>query len=485
MQKENGACTAYEAYVKFHTGERSAEQLVQSCLDRIEETDGRVKAFLAVFEKRALEKARLLDTKRARGAKCGQLAGVTVAVKDNILVKGERTTCASRILERFVAPFDATAIERLEAEDAIVIGKTNLDEFAMGSSCENSAFFPSCNPWNLACTPGGSSGGSAAAVTAGMCSLALGSDTGGSVRLPGSFCGITAFKPTYGRVSRYGLVAFGSSLDQIGTFARSAEDVEMAMKTMGVFCPRDSTSLRDKAFEPVSFQDRFSKGFTIGVPFAFLKDLSEEPRQVFTRSIEHLRSLGAQVVEIDLSLLSLSVAIYYILATAELSTNLARFDGIRYGLRSEHAHTLDEVYTLSREEGFGKEVKRRLMLGTFVLSAGYQDAYYKKAQKVRALMAQQFSKAFSVCDTIAMPVSTSCAFPFGSKKDPLSMYLEDIYTIGPNLVGLPAVSIPSGTVKDLPYGLQLIGPQRQDAEVLSVAKAFQEKTSYHTQRPIL
>lgn len=485
MKNDTFTLTAHEYHLKFMKGELSAEQIVQSCLNRIQEVDERVHAFLNVFQKRALEKARALDQKRVRGEPCGFLAGVPIAVKDNILVKGEKNSCASRILENFVAPFDATAIERLEDEDAIIIGKTNLDEFAMGSSTEHSAFGPSRNPWNLDCTPGGSSGGSAAAVTAGMCSLALGSDTGGSVRLPGSFCGISAFKPTYGRVSRWGLVAFGSSLDQIGPLAWTVQDLEMAMKAMGVSCKRDSTSLQEKPFEPISFRDRFPNGFTVGVPFSFLQDLKPESRSVFERSLEHLRDLGGTIVEVDLSLLSLTVAVYYIVATAELSTNLARFDGIRYGYRSSHAETLDEVYTLSREEGFGKEVKRRLMLGTFVLSAGYQDAYYKKAQKVRALMYQQFVKAFSSCDVIAMPVSTSSAFPFGSKKDPLSMYLEDIYTIGPNLTGMPALSVPSGTVNGLPYGLQLIGPQRKDAEVLAVGRAFQENSSYHTLRPTL
>ena len=477
--------TGFALHEKFMKGELSAEQIVRASLERIQGTDDRVKAFLAVFNKRALEKAKALDEKRAAGKKCGALAGVTVGIKDNILVAGEKNTCASKILENFVAPYDATVIEQLEAEDAILIGKTNLDEFAMGSSCEYSVYGPSHNPWNLACTPGGSSGGSAAAVTAGMCSIALGSDTGGSVRLPGSFCGISAFKPTYGRVSRYGLVAFGSSLDQIGTMARTVQEIEMTMQVIGKTCAKDSTSLQEKSFQPISFHEKYSKGFTVGVPYALLKDLPAESRKVFDQSIEQLRSLGGTIVEVDLSLLSMVIAVYYIVATAELSTNLARFDGIRYGYRSPNAKTLDEVYTLYREEGFGKEVKRRLMLGTFVLSSGYQEAYYKKAQKVRSLITDQFLKAFTSCDVIAMPVSTSCAFEFGSKKDPLSMYLEDLYTIGPNLSGLPALSVPSGFVHDLPYGLQLIGPQRGDAEVLAIGKAYQESTKFHTMRPVL
>lgn len=479
------ALTASQLHARFNADELSCTNIVQAFLQRITTYDDRVNAFLTVCADRALRKAALVDEKKRNKQPCGSMAGVPVAMKDNILVKDVKNTCASRMLENFIAPYDATVVERLEAEDAIIIGKTNLDEFAMGSSGENSAFGPSCNPWNFSCTPGGSSAGSAAAVAASMVPMSFGSDTGGSVRLPGSFCGIAAFKPSYGRVSRQGLVAFGSSLDQIGPLAWTVEDIEMAMKVIGTTCEKDSTSLHIPSFTPQHFQTTYPSGFSIGVPYALLKDLDPEPRKVFDESLETLKSLGAKIVDVDLSTLSMVVAVYYIVATAELSTNLARFDGIRYGHRAVSAKTLQEVYTLSREEGFGREVKRRLMLGTFVLSSGYQEAYYKKAQKVRALMLRQFLQAFTCCDLIAMPVSTSCAFEFGSKKDPLSMYLEDIYTIGPNLAGLPALSVPAGFVSGLPYGLQLIGPQTKDAEVLALGRAFQNKVCLYKNRPLM
>lgn len=466
------------------TKELSAVQIIQSCLDRIAQYDDQVHAFLSVWPERALQQARRLDEKLASGQPCGCMAGIPMALKDNMHVQGEKTTCASKMLANFVAPFDATIVERLEAEDAIILGKTNLDEFAMGSSCETSAFGPTRNPWNLEYSPGGSSGGSAAAVAAGMCPVAFGSDTGGSIRHPGSFCGVAAFKPTYGRVSRYGLVALGSSMDQIGPLAMTVEEIELMMKVIGSYCPRDSTSLREPSFQPIDFKKKYPNGCTVGVPYSLLKDLSEEPRRVFDQSIETLKSLGAKVIDVDLSTLAYVVSVYQIVGTAEWSANFARFDGIRYGHRSKEAHTLDEVYTHSREEGFGREVKRRLMLGTFVLSSGYQDAYFKKAQKVRSVMQQQFRDVFKQCDFVAMPVTPTSAFRVGSKKDPLSMYLEDLYTIGSNLVGLPALSVPAEEVAGMPYGLQLIGPQFADAEVLAIGKAFQEKRNI-MKRPIM
>lgn len=466
----------------FTKGEMSAVEIVESYFQQIGQLETKVNAFLSTRKEKALEKAKIVDKKRMNGEKLGLLAAVPYAVKDNIHIEGEQTTCGSKILENFVAPYSSTAVELLEAQDAICIGKANLDEFAMGSSCENSAYKMTKNPWNIACVPGGSSGGSAAAVSASMAAFSLGSDTGGSVRLPGAYCGISAFKPTYGRVSRWGLVAYGSSLDQIGPFARSCEEIGLIQSVIGAPCNRDSTSVQLPANSFTDFTRPLPKGLKIGVPYNFLDGLKQGSRDNFDASLKVLQGLGAELVPIDLSLLHYSIAVYYILATAELSTNLARFDGIRYGHRSKAATNLAEVYELSRSEGFGEEVKRRIMLGTFVLSSGYQDAYYRKAQRVRAKIVQQIKSAFAICSVIATPVATGGAFEIGSHKDPLSLYLEDLYTIGANLAGLPALSIPSGfDDRGMPIGLQLMGPQMQDAEVISVGHAFQKVTKYHTE----
>lgn len=472
--------SAIELRNKFVKGEISAVEIVQTFLKRIEKYDPQIGAFLAVFPERALAKARALDEKRKKGEKLGKLAAIPIALKDNIHVKGEISTCGSKFLTNYRAPFDATVTRLLEEEDAIIIGKTNQDEFAMGSSTENSALQATRNPWDLKCTPGGSSGGSAAAVAARLCPLALGSDTGGSVRLPASFCGIVGFKPTYGRVSRFGLVAYGSSLDQIGPLSTTTADTALVMEVIGKHCERDSTSFSGEQEQLLNQLDRQVKGLRIGVPWEFLKDLAPEPKEVFNRALESLKSLGAEVVNIDLSVLKYSLAVYYILATAEASTNLARFDGIRYGVRAPRAKTLDEVYDFSKEDGFGAEVKRRILLGTYVLSAGYKDAYYKKAQKVRTLIIDRYKATFQECDIIATPVSPFTAFEIGSIKDPLQMYLEDIYTIGINLAGLPAVSIPNGFASDgKPLGLQLIGAQKHDAQVLKVADAFEKANAFN------
>lgn len=471
---------------KFIKGELSAVEIVKTFLNRIDKLDGHIGAFLSVFPERALEKAKLLDEKRKNKEPLGKLAGIPIAIKDNIHVKGELSTCASKFLTNYRAPFDATVTQLLEKEDAIIIGKTNLDEFAMGSSTENSALKKTRNPWNLKCTPGGSSGGSAAAVAARLCPLALGSDTGGSVRLPASFCGIVGFKPTYGRVSRYGLVAFGSSLDQIGPLSTTTADSALLMEVIGKHCERDSTSFIGAQEELVSKLDGDIQGVRIGVPWEFLDQLAPEPKEIFNRSLGSLKKLGAQIIDIDLSILKQSLAVYYILATAEASTNLARFDGVRYGVRSPQAKTLDEVYDLSKEEGFGPEVKRRILLGTYVLSSGYKDAYYKKAQKVRTLIIDRYKETFQQCDLVATPVSPFTAFEIGAIKDSLQMYLEDIYTIGVNLAGLPAISIPQGLASDgKPLGLQLIGPQKQDAFVLKAADAFEKGHTYSNAIPEL
>lgn len=476
--------SAIEIRDQFKRGERTAVSIAEYYLDRINKYDGQIGAFLKVFQDKALQRAAELDRKKGKGEALGKLAGIPVAIKDNILVEGEIATCASKFLTNYRSPYHASVIKYLLDEGAILIGKTNMDEFAMGSSTENSALQKTRNPWNLKCTPGGSSGGSGAAVSGRLCPLALGSDTGGSVRLPAAFCGVVGFKPTYGRVSRYGLVAYGSSLDQIGTFGNSTRDVALMMEILGRHCPHDSTSIQQGPEEYLSQFTGSIQGLKIGVPWQFLEALADEPKAIFQKSIDLMQSLGAQVVPVDLSLLKYSVATYYILATAEASTNLARFDGIRYGQRSPQAKTLEEVYDFSKEEGFGAEVKRRIMLGTFVLSSGYQDAYYRKAQKVRTLILNQYKEAFKQCDLIATPVSPFVAFEIGSIKDPLQMYLEDIYTIGINLAGLPAVSIPNGFSQDgKPTGLQLIGPQKSDRNVLAAANALEKSLPFNQMIP--
>lgn len=479
--------TAVQLRDKFIKGELTARSIMSHYLDRIRKYDSQIGAFLTVFDEKALASADRLDQKRAAGEKLGKLAAIPIAIKDNIHIQGELTTCASKFLSNYRAPFNATVTRLLQDEDAIFIGKTNMDEFAMGSSTENSAFQRTYNPWNLKCSPGGSSGGSAAAVAGRLVPLAFGSDTGGSIRQPASLCGITGFKPTYGRVSRYGLVAFASSLDQIGPLATCTQDAALAMEVIGKTCEYDSTSLKIPQESYVSALSHGSvQGLKIGVPRQFLEGLNPEASKLFERSLAALEALGAKLVTVDLSILNSSIAVYYILATAEASTNLARFDGIRYGVRSPNAKTLEDVYSLSKEEGFGREVKRRILLGTFVLSSGFQDAYYRKAQKVRTLIIQRYNQAFAACDLIATPSSPIPAFEIGEIKDPLQMYLADMYTIGVNLAGLPAISIPQGFTEDnKPVGFQLIGPQKQDVKVFKAAHVLEQATSYHTQAPVL
>ncbi len=478
--------SALEIHKKFMTGQASARSIADYFLHRILQEDQKTDAFLTVFSEDIRSKADLLDHKKATGQPLGKMAAVPIAIKDNMHMHGKTTTCGSHFLANYKAVFNATVVDCLEQEDAFLIGKTNLDEFAMGSSTENSAFKKSKNPWDLSCTPGGSSGGSCAAVAARLCPLALGSDTGGSIRQPAALTGIVGFKPTYGRVSRYGLVAFASSLDQIGPLATNVADAAYIMDIIGQPCKKDSTNIH---IAPASFLEALQqplKQAKIGVPWNFLEQLDPESRKNFESSTEVLRTLGHTIVEVDLTLLKYSIATYYILATAEASTNLARYDGVRYGLRSSKATTLDEVYELSKQEGFGPEVKNRILLGTYVLSSGYKEAFYKKAQQVRTLIIEQLQKAFAHCDLIAMPSSPFPAFPLGSIQDPLQMYLQDIYTIAANLAGLPAISIPSGFSKDnKPFGLQLLAPQLQDHAVLQMAQQFETATSFHKQIPPL
>ena len=474
--------SATELRNAFFKGEVSAVKIVETFLARIEKHTQQLGAFLTTLAPRALLKAEALDRKRSHNQPLGKMAAIPVAIKDNMHISGEITTCGSKFLSHYRAPFDATAVRRLEEEDAILIGKTNMDEFAMGSSNENSAFFRANNPWNLNRVPGGSSGGSAAAVAARLAPIATGSDTGGSIRQPAGFCGIVGYKPTYGRVSRYGLVAFGSSLDQIGPFATTVEDAALSMEVMGHPCPHDATAL-DLPQESYLLSPTLDEDFTLGVPWEFLENLKPEIRQNFEAAIEVMKELGAKVIDIDLSVLKHSIAVYYILATAEASTNLARFDGIRYGNRSKEAKTLEEIYEYSRKEGFGREVKKRIMLGTYVLSAGFQDAFYKKAQKVRTLILDAFEQAFNNCDAVMMPVATSSAFEHGSIHDPVEMYIQDIFTVPANLAGLPAISVPSGfDASGMPLGIQLMGPQMCDVALMRAAYAY-EQASKHVQIP--
>lgn len=464
---------------RFSCGEVSAQEVAKYYLDRVSSLDEKVGAFLSAFPERVMLRAKALDERRARGEKVGKLAAVPVALKDNLHLEGEVTSCASRFLTNYRAPFSATVTRLLEEEGALILGKTNLDEFAMGTTCENSALKKTANPWDLGCVPGGSSGGSAAAVGARLSPVALGSDTGGSIRFPAALCGVVGFKPTYGRVSRYGLVAFGSSLDQVGPMTTTVEDAAWVMEVIGQPCDRDATSHREVPEKYTERLGRSVEGMRVGVPWECLKDLDPVVRENFEASLKSCERLGMQLVDISLESIAHSVSVYYILATAEASTNLARFDGIRYGVRSSEAQTLDEVYDFSKRDGFGREVKRRIMLGTYVLSAGHKGEYYHKALKVRRLMMHEFDAAFSLCDVIAMPASPVAAFATGAIKDPLQLYLLDIFTIPANMAGLPAISVPSGMTKEgKPMGLQLMGPQMADGRVLQVAHAFEKAHDY-------
>ena len=468
--------SAWEIHKSFLDGTLSAIEITKYFLHRITSFDDKTQAFLSVFSNEAIEQAEILDKKRDNGEALGKLAAVPVAIKDNIQLKTFTTSCASKFLENYTAPFSATAISYLEKEDAIFIGKTNLDEFAMGSSTEHSAYQKSYNPWDLAYVPGGSSGGSAVAVAARLCPISLGSDTGGSVRQPASFCGCYGYKPSYGRISRYGLVAFGSSFDQIGPLANDVKDLALALDIMGKPCKKDATCIQKKNSDIYpSLSEEPGKVRTYGIPRSFLKGLNDEMNQHFSETLKQLESQGHTLVDVDLDILKYSIATYYILATAEASTNLARFDGIRYGHRSSKARSLDEVYDLSKEEGFGYEVKKRILLGTFVLSAGYQDAYYRKAQKIRTLMIKSFSQAFETCEAIILPTSPTPAFKQEAIIDPIEMYLSDLYTLGANLAGLPAISIPCNlSSRGLPIGFQILGPHNRDALVLQAAYAYQK-----------
>ncbi len=464
----------------------SANELISSFIKKIDKENEELNAFLLVNKEEALKQAEELDEKIQNGHKPGPLEGIPLAVKTNINTIGLETNCASKILEGFVPPFDATAIKRLKDAGVIIIGKTNMDEFAMGSSNEHSAFGPVKNPWDKSRTPGGSSGGSLAAVAAGMSPVSLGSDTAGSVRQPAAFCGVTGLKPTYGRISRYGLIAFASSLDQIGPAARSAEDVAHLLKIMAGNDKYDSTSSAEKVSDYPAMLNESIKGKKIGIPGeCFSEGLDDEIKKAVEKVIEFYKDSGCEITEVSLPHMEYAIACYYILAPAEASSNLARYDGIRYGFRVNEALPMRELYSVTRGQGFGEEVKRRIMLGTYVLSAGYYDAYYKKAQKVRTLIQKDFEKVFSDVDFLVTPTTPSTAFKIGEKMDdPLDMYLSDIYTATANLSGIPAISVPCGfDSKGLPIGFQLLGRWFEEGNLLNMAHTYQKATDHHKKYP--
>jgi aspartyl-tRNA(Asn)/glutamyl-tRNA(Gln) amidotransferase subunit A len=476
-----------EASERLERRDISSVELTRAHLDRIGEVEGRVKAFVTVDEQGALREAERVDQARREGQTLGPLAGIPLAIKDVLCTQGLPTTCSSRILEGFVPPYDATVVRKLREAGAVFVGKTNLDEFAMGSSTENSAFFPTRNPWDLERVPGGSSGGSAAAVAVGEAMGSLGTDTGGSVRQPGALTNTVALKPTYGRVSRFGLIAFASSLDQVGPFARSARDCALLMQAIAGHDPLDSTSLDQPVPDYLAALTGDIKGLRVGVPQEyFVEGLAPGVREVVEQTIETLKSLGAKVSECSLPHSRYGVAAYYIIAPAECSANLARYDGVKYGLSVRQGDDLVEAMARTRAEGFGAEVKRRIMLGTYALSAGYYDAYYLKAEKVRTLIKQDFDQAFERFDVLIGPTSPTVAFKLGEKlADPYSMYLNDVFTIPVNLAGNCAISIPGGFSEGLPVGVQLIGPHLGEATLLRVADAFACATDFHTRWPEL
>lgn len=482
-----GLCslTMHEFHDRLVRKEVSVTEAVASFRDRILKIDPQLHAYLALLMEGALEDAKLFDNGR-KDVRTSPVAGIPLAIKDVICMKGTRTTCGSRILENFVPPYDGTVVEKLRNAGALFVGKTNMDEFAMGSSTENSAFGPTRNPWEPERVPGGSSGGSAAAVAADLCAGSLGTDTGGSIRQPASFCGVVGLKPTYGRVSRFGLVAFASSLDQIGPIAKDVEDAAMLLQVIAGYDRRDSTSVnrpvpdyREALTEPI-------KGLRLGIPKEyFIEGMNPEVAFVVQEAIRTCNRMGAKIVDVSLPHTGYGVAAYYIIAPAEACSNLARYDGVKYGLRVPDTRDLISMYRLSRSRGFGPEVKRRIMLGTYVLSAGYYDAYYRKASQVRTLIRQDFLDAFASCDAILAPVAPMPAFKIGEKTDdPLQMYLSDVFTLPASLAGIPGISVPCGFSSDgLPIGLQVLGPHFREDLILRIAHQFEQATPYHLTKP--
>ncbi len=479
--------TLHEAKALLERGECSAVELTEACLARIEEVEETVRAYITVTPDLALEQARAADEARVRG-ESAPLLGLPLAIKDVLSTRGVRTTCGSRILENYVPPYDATVVARLRAAGAVMLGKTNTDEFAMGSSTENSAFFTTRNPWDLERVPGGSSGGSAAAVAADECLAALGTDTGGSVRQPAALCGIVGLKPTYGRMSRYGLIAYASSLDQVGTLTKDVRDAALLLEVLAGHDPCDSTA----ADVPVPAYTAALTGDVRGLRLGVIREWLENPgldsgvAAAVQQALETLTTLGMEVREVTLPHSDYALPVYYLIAPAEASSNLARYDGVAYGFRAPGADDIWDLFARTRGAGFGAEVKRRIMLGTYALSAGYYDQYYKKAQKVRTLIKQDFDRAFEEVDVVVGPTSPVPAFKIGERvDDPLQMYLADIFTISVNLAGLPGISVPCGFASGLPVGLQFIGKPWDEATLLRVAYAYEQATDWHTRKPAL
>lgn len=478
--------SAWELHNLIKGKEVSVEEVVTSLLQRIRKVEERIKAFLSFYEKEALNEARRWDKKISRGEEVGPLTGIPIAIKDNLCLDSAETSCASNILKGFCPPYSATVLKKLNKAGTIILGKTNMDEFAMGSSTENSAFQITRNPWNLETAPGGSSGGSAAAVASGEVPFALGSDTGGSIRQPAALCGVVGLKPTYGRVSRYGLIAFASSLDQIGPIAKTVRDCAYLLQAISGKDKLDSTSLDYSVPDYIQCLIPDLQGMKIGLPKEyFIAGIEEEVKKKVIAATKVIRELGAQIEEISLPHTKYAVATYYLIATAEASSNLARYDGVGYGYRTEEMTNLLDMYKKSRQEGFGDEVKRRIMLGTYVLSKGYHDDYYGKAQRVRTLIRNDFDKAFKDFDAIITPTSPTVAFRIGEKtEDPLKMYLSDVFTISANLAGIPGISIPCGFNKSgLPIGLQILGKPFDEKTILRIAYAYEQNTEWHKRRP--
>jgi aspartyl-tRNA(Asn)/glutamyl-tRNA(Gln) amidotransferase subunit A len=479
--------TAHQLHEMLLRKEVTCREVTEAVLKQIEKVEKRIHAYITLLSDSAMEQATLADTRYKKG-QAGPLTGIPLAIKDLICTQGIRTTCGSHILENFIPTYDATVIEKLKTAGAVFVGKANMDEFAMGSSTENSFFGPTHNPWDLARIPGGSSGGSAAAVAADECIASLGSDTGGSIRQPAACCGVVGLKPTYGLVSRFGLVAFASSLDQIGPFGKDVRDIALLMNGISGHEPRDSTSVDIPVPDYTRALINDVRSMVLGVPREyFIEGIDPEVESAVREAIRTLEKLGAKVVEVSLPHSEYALAVYYIIAPAEASSNLARYDGVKYGFRAKGNYDLLEMYKESRSQGFGAEVKRRIMLGTYALSAGYYEAYYRKASQVRTLIQEDFRKAFSQCDVLLMPTAPTPAFKLGEKvDDPLQMYLSDIFTIPCNLAGLPGLSLPCGFSRQgLPIGLQILGNHFQEEKIFRVAYAYEQNTEFHRKKAIL
>ncbi len=487
MAEELYNLTISEAAGRLKNREVSSRELTQAVLNRIEAVDGKVKAFMTVTAEQALTRADEMDKVLATGANQSPLTGIPMNLKDVLSTAGVRTTCGAKMLENFTPVYDATVVERLKEAGTVMVGKVNMDEFAMGSSTENSAFFTTHNPWNLDTVPGGSSGGSSASVAAGMGFFSLGSDTGGSIRQPASLCGVVGFKPTYGRVSRYGLVAFASSLDQIGPFTRNVTDCALVMNVIAGFDIRDSTAINTPVPDYTAALKADVKGLKLALPKEyFVEGMEPGVEKAVRDAVARLQEMGATVEEVSMPTTKYALATYYITAPSEASANLARYDGVKYGLSDKAVSSILDGYLKTRDEGFGPEVKRRIMIGTYALSSGYFDAYYLKAQKVRTMIKSDFDRVFEKFDAILSPTSPTTAFKIGERAaDPLAMYLSDVCTIPANMAGIPGISIPCGYSNDLPVGLQILGPALGEEKVLQVAYAYEQSTEWHKQHPAL